>query len=175
MAELIVETGAGLATANSYCTLAEAEAYHASRPYNTAWSSVTGDAADATKEAALMWATRLIDMNFEWEGERAAAAQALSWPRCDAINWNDPFQSYFSPAELPSFLKPAIAELAMWVLASDRNAENAATGIDEMVLGPLEFKFNSRDQRPVIPVIVQQMLSMFGACVDSMDMQLERA
>jgi len=54
---LILETGAGLANANSYATVAESDAYHDGHLYATAWTGATS----GNKAAALVMATRLID------------------------------------------------------------------------------------------------------------------
>lgn len=73
---LIVETGAGLATAESYISEVDADTYHEKRG-NTAWDSVTD------KEAALRKATDYLMQNYRmsWKGVRMTATQALDWPR----------------------------------------------------------------------------------------------
>ena len=63
-------------SANSYVTLAEADAYFETVPSSTNWDDKTDDA----KNRALISATRWIDtLNFY--GDRCSADQALSWPR----------------------------------------------------------------------------------------------
>lgn len=74
---LVVTPGAS--DAESYASLAEADAYFSARGM-TAWA---GD--DATKEAALRRATSYLDNQYRdrWVGVRTGETQALAWPRVD--------------------------------------------------------------------------------------------
>lgn len=76
---LVAETGSGLSTATSYCTIAFADAYLTNYGAPAAWTSAT----NATKETALMAATRALDLRYggRWVGYRYSTAQALDWPR----------------------------------------------------------------------------------------------
>lgn len=79
---IVVETGAGLLTANSYVSVADADLYHATR-LNTGW---TGD-ADA-RQAALIRATAFIDGTYRsrFPGlTKRGRMQGLEWPRIDAL------------------------------------------------------------------------------------------
>ena len=75
MAVIIVENGSGLATANSYATTAQADAYHVDILHGSAWASA------ADPEAALIMATRLLDEKVAWKGVKKTKEQALRWPR----------------------------------------------------------------------------------------------
>lgn len=68
---------AGDAAADSYFTLAEADAYFAARG-NTAWTG-----SDLAKEAAARLGTQYLDNAYrdKWKGYRTEQAQALAWPR----------------------------------------------------------------------------------------------
>jgi hypothetical protein len=76
---LVVETGTASATATAYCSLAFANAYHASYGNPSAWSSATV----ATREAAIREATMALDLRYggRWVGYRYSTTQALDWPR----------------------------------------------------------------------------------------------
>lgn len=78
----VVETGAGLSNANSYASVAAANAYYTERG-NTSWGPLTTTA----KEAALIKATDYLEAVYRsaWKGYRVGAAQALSWPRTGVI------------------------------------------------------------------------------------------
>lgn len=80
----MIEATAGSETANSFVTLDEAEAYFAERLDVAAWTA----ADDATKERALVMATRMLE-RLRWHGARASAAQALGWPRAGAPGAED--------------------------------------------------------------------------------------
>jgi hypothetical protein len=102
---LVLDATVGGAAANSYSTRAEADSYHESRLYSTSWSGAT----DATKDAALVWATRLHDSSIEWKGAVRTHEQALRWPRYYAFSRDDELiQSDIVPEEV----KHATAELA---------------------------------------------------------------
>ena len=77
MATLVVETGAGLTTSNSYATQDTADTYHEMRLHVTDWTG----ASDDDKGAALMWSTRLLDEFIDWNGSIVVDGQALRWPR----------------------------------------------------------------------------------------------
>ena len=139
MAVEIDATPAG-AQANSYCTLAEAEAYHETRLHNTAWTA----ADDATKKKALIWATRLLDEQIEWEGFATHFdTQVLQWPRMALYypgydNVYDMLGRAIGEDEIPQRLKNAQAELALYLISADTTAAlqtdsfsfNAQTGDD---------------------------------------------
>jgi hypothetical protein len=74
----IVETGAGLSNAESYASVAQADAYHAKR-LNTTWASLDAP----TKEGLLIKATEYMVGQYRdnWKGQRTSATQALDWPR----------------------------------------------------------------------------------------------
>ena len=68
----------GDASANSYCSRAVADTYHEDRLHATTWAN----AADDTKDAALLMATRVIDQQFNWAGFRTyPGTQRLEWPQ----------------------------------------------------------------------------------------------
>jgi hypothetical protein len=75
---LVLETGAGLANANAYVTVATVETYFSLRGL-TEWADL-----DATeKESAIIRATFALDAKYDnsWSGIKGSATQALAWPR----------------------------------------------------------------------------------------------
>src|SRR5258708_19869675 len=74
---LIKEDGTGVANANSYVDANDGDAYHEGHLYVSAWTAAT----TANKEAALVFATRLIDAEFQFNCWRSNDEQALQWPR----------------------------------------------------------------------------------------------
>lgn len=75
---LVVETGSGSATANSYATVEDANEYVSLRRL-TGWGTLTTQA----REAALVAATDYLEEVYAslWQGQRVSQDQALSWPR----------------------------------------------------------------------------------------------
>ena len=86
-----VENGTGVTGANSYVSVAYADAYFTDRA-NGAW------AANENKEGCLISATDYIEKVFarRFIGEMANAAFSLSWPR----NGADPYASNVIPDRL---------------------------------------------------------------------------
>lgn len=77
-APAIVAT-AGASNANSYLTVAAADAIANGMIGTLSWSSATSD----NKARALITATNGLE-TLSWLGERSSDTQALSWPRTDA-------------------------------------------------------------------------------------------
>src|SRR5438128_1270421 len=99
-----VDATPGGPASNSFATVAEADAYHVARLHNPEWAA----ASNGDKEAALEWATRVLD-RLPWQGSRAGITQLLRWPRY-AVYDLDGF--YVSSLTIPAFLRDATAELA---------------------------------------------------------------
>ena len=83
-----------LAGFNSYASVVAADTYHAGRLHNQTWI----DAPTATKESALIWATRNFD-SLEWIGWLTDPAQNHQWPRTGVFR-NGHETSSASAAEL---------------------------------------------------------------------------
>lgn len=100
------EDGTGLANADSYVSVAEADAYADAR----GWADWTGSTAQ--KEHRLVTATAYIDATYRFRGVIATTTQALAWPRLD-----DARQSLTDPegrplTGVPKAVKSACIELA---------------------------------------------------------------
>ena len=151
----------GGSTSNSYATLVEADAYHDTRLHNTAWTS----ASDATKEAALIWATRTLDKNMCWNGQIASDTQALDWPRYGMVYKS----GYFVDSDIvPQEVKDAESELAFLLIEDDRTtAADPNCGVQEAKAGPLSVKFDKNDRESSLSssvmVLIQEFGDMYGA------------
>lgn len=75
---LTVEDGTGLADAESYASVADADSYHALRG-NTLWATMS----ETEKEAALRRATDYLVQAYRlrFKGTRVNGVQTLDWPR----------------------------------------------------------------------------------------------
>jgi hypothetical protein len=133
-----VEDGTGVVGANSYSSIAFADAYFADRD-NEVWAAIP---SDDLKEGYLIRATDYIENFFgrRFVGEMIATDQALSWPRKCA----DP---PYPDDVIPLRLQKACAEYALRAidgpLAPDPTVD--ATGfsvvIKKKVVGPIEKDF----------------------------------
>lgn len=128
------------ASANSYVTLAGANAYFETVPESSTWTNKTDD----QKNRALISATRWID-SLNFYGDRCTETQALKWPRedykVDGIE--------LACTLIPEPIKTATYELAR-ALAQDTDAITGTTGTtgiyDEVELGDLRVKYNKTSQ-----------------------------
>src|ERR1043165_5224076 len=117
---LTVEDGSGLASADSYASLADANAYFTSHP-NTLWAG-----NDAMKEQALRLATQYLDANYgeRWRGCRYLSTQRLDWPR-DGVEVDG---VCIPRATLPPNLVEACFEAAVRYLAFGALAPDVTEG-----------------------------------------------
>lgn len=136
---MALDTTPGGPSADSYCDVAEADAYHAARGHNAEW-----EAADvAVKERHLKWATSLLDARFGWRGARAGAEQALAWPRRGVVLDGCPV----APDSIPRRVKSAVAEYAFRLLGEDWTAGLGPVTDEGVQVGPL--KTSPETHRPV--------------------------
>ena len=155
---LITEDGSIVAGAESYCSVSDADAYHAARN-NAAWAS----AATAYKEAALRAATAYLDTTYRWNGDRVSMAQALYWPRVSV--WVD---GYDVPSDkIPQSLVHACAELALRALTAPLFSDAESQYVEEVQVGPIKRKLSAPrrgDQRrfSVADALVRDLASGGG-------------
>ena len=154
---LIKETGAGLANANSYASVADGVAYHEGHLYATAWDN----AGAAAQAVALVMATRLIDACYQFGGLRAIATQALQWPREDCPNPDS--ADAFPSDEIPATLIEATCELARELIVKDLTAAPEGEGLSYLNVGTTQKGFNKSDTPQVITRVVQAMLGKLGS------------
>ena len=133
--DLVVETGTGSATANSYVTEVFCTTYFQNQGGNTAW-----DAADTmTRARALIQASNWIDLSYgdRFVGLRASSTQALEWPRSFAYD-----RQGEELASVPLALQRATAEMARRYLEDSTQffADTAAASNvvqDSVSVGPI--------------------------------------
>jgi hypothetical protein len=178
---LVKEDGTGKVDANSYADVADGDAYHDGHLYAAAWSGATND----DKEKALVFATRLIDSQFQFNGWRAHDEQALQWPRerCQDPDRGLPVTILLLPSGayvdsniVPKTVMDAACEMARELLIANRTASAPGEGIHSaytahMVSGGVSdisnTTYDKSDTRPMISKVAQAMLAKFGAPIKS--------
>jgi hypothetical protein len=120
---LTVEDGSGLANANSYLSVADADTYNTNHTNSTDW----GNASTAEKEQALRRATQYIDMMYgaRWKGIRVYETQALAWPRANVTDYDGYLIDH---DEMPQKLKDACAEAAERLITEEMMPDQSDTG-----------------------------------------------
>lgn len=152
---LVVEDGTGVATANSYVSVADADNFFLDRA-DTTWAA----ASEAAKEGALVRAAEFLDHSYEWKGVRTHQHQAMKWPRFGVLDEDGyPIPSH----EVPQAVISAQLQLALAALAGDLlptlTREAAIIRRTEKV-GSLEETVEYAESGPMSPVygIVDRLL-----------------
>ena len=170
---LIKETGAGLANANAYADVADGDAFHDGHLYATEWTGAT----TASKTAALVMATRLIDAEYQFSGVKTTDSQTLLWPR---YRCPDPdrdatlrvglllaSENCVPEDSVPKAVIQATCELARELLIADRTAAPAGEGLKYYNDAGKQTGYDKTDIRPVIPKLVQAMLAKYGSLISA--------
>ena len=161
---VVINADVGGLAPNSYLTLADAEAYFASRLHGARWSA----SSEPNKNIALVEATRLLDGAALWVGRKWDDEQSLEWPRSGVYDRNE---HWISHEVIPAQVKNATAELAMWLLSKHRAAETAepsSSGIQSLGVGSgaISITFNQQDRLELIPAtIINNLLQGLGYVV----------
>ena len=151
MATLVVEDGTGKTNSNAYCTLDEADLYHEMRLHVSDWTG----ASDDDKEAAIMWATSLLDTLVTWNGYKYDEDQALLWPRDGVL---DRAGYDIDVDEIPQFLKDATAEFARILIATDKTAETDTKGFKSIHVGSIQLSIDRYDRPGMLPKSVWNLV-----------------
>lgn len=156
---------AGAADANAYLTAAEFATYLTERPQVPA--SVTA-ASTASREAALIMATRMMDAYQCFTGAAATSTQALLWPRTGMLTKTG---FALDSSVIPQQLKDATAELAIAMLVSDILADSdvAVQGITSISAGPVSLSFKQDIEARGLPTIVTSLLPSSWKCENESD------
>lgn len=140
---LIVEDGTGKADAESFVTVAEADARLAALGMTT-WDE---NMSEPEKEQALRRATQYMEQRWRlrWKGALYTGVQALSWPRSDVVA-----EGYLYPFDaIPTAVKNANIDLAFAAAKGELIETNPKPLVIRQKLGPLEREYDRGSlQRP---------------------------
>ena len=147
----------GAVNENSYCTVAEADAYHSARLFSSDWTLAVTD----NKTVSLIMATRLLDSMYEWASwPTAPATQSLQWPRVGLLARSK--LKFIESNVIPDELKNATAEFARQLLVADRTLDSdvETQGIQSISAGPVSLSFKSSVYPKVVPDAVYNLLPL---------------
>lgn len=158
---LVVETGAVVANANSYVTLAEANTYlEANIQVFDTWSALSTD----DKNALLIWATRYLDQRARWNGYKTDEDSALRWPRTGVY---DADNNAIGAHEIPTQLKQAVIEMARYLMVEDRAIERGTDGFTKIKVDVIELSIDANYRQSEIPnelrIFIQGLGSLWSA------------
>lgn len=138
---IVVEDGTGLTTAETYVSVADADAYHTAYG-NTGWTGT-----DAVKEIALRRAAQYIDARYAFRGQRITSNQALEWPR---VSYEPDGRTESWP---PTRLVHACCEAALRALSDTLQADVSADSIKREKVGEIEVEYGQKTGQTRYPVV----------------------
>lgn len=151
MPQIIVEDGTGIPEANSYVTLAEADAYLTNRLRTETWA----EAVEEDQIRALIQATQALDTLVPWRGHKTFSEQGLGWPR---LGVQSPDGPVIESDVVPNLVKHATIEMALELLRGDRLGDPEGAGISRLRVDVIDISFNSRDRPATLPLMVRSMV-----------------
>lgn len=157
-----LDTTVGGASANSYASLIEAQAYIDSHYVPSTVKSLWTAAGAPVQEEVLLRATQLLDRHVSWRGKIFGDVQSLSWPRACA---SDRYGRDIESSVIPAFLKEFQIETALWLLQqSGAVPEIGNAEFDSIRVGSLEIDFNQDGgaRRSLLPESVIAALAPMG-------------
>lgn len=159
---IIVEDGSGVANANSYISVTDADAYFGARLYSTAWTG----AVTATKNIALVQAARTLDNYIQWYGIKSDPDFTMQWPRVDIYERQivDGVETDIELVDMvPQCVIDAQCELAVWLLSNDVTSVTGTEGFRKLsVAGAISFEVDSSTKPMLIPALVFQLVGKYG-------------
>lgn len=143
---LIVETGQGVANAQSYVSAADCATYHAARG-----NSTFGAMTEAQQEQAIIRAMDFMALyGPKWKGARISDTQALDWPRYDVCIEGGGYRrsaTYAPTDKVPDAVVKAVCELAVRAGAGEL-IKDAEREVIEETIGPIKTKWASSSPAP---------------------------
>ena len=143
--------------ANSYLNLTDANTYFEFALGATDWSNAT----DATKQSALVTATRMADRK-DWQGDKTVTTQPLEWPRTGVV---DKDGESVSTTTLPQDFQDGICELALELITDPDVQTTTAASAKSMRADKTSVEFfspsNQRVSGAIFPGISQELLGQY--------------
>lgn len=134
MAEIVVEDGTGIVTANAYASAEEVDEINSYR-VGSQWNTLTDD---EMKENLIIWATNILDYRVKWNGKKTHETQGLAWPRTgtrrDGVCIDDNI--------VPKQVKEAVAILANHLIDGDPEAADTSSKITMIQADVVVLKFD---------------------------------
>jgi len=152
---MAIDTTIGSATANSYPTVLEADAYFLNRFHVSFWASLPNE----DKEKLLITATSLLDWYVKWAGLKVSDTQALAWPRTGVYT---ELGNEISSSVIPAQVKTAVFELIIASYEADRTSDSGLEGLSMLKLSSLQIQATDKYANPPRKVIPESVWKILG-------------
>lgn len=146
MTTVIADVGAP--NANSYVTVAEADAYFGDTFGKSLWEPLDED----VKSTLVITASRTLDQYIQWIGFKTESDQGMEWPRSGTT---------FADDVIPSRVKYAAYELAYY-LVENSGISFASQSVDSVKVGPITVDFTENSTDAGIPSFIENLLGDLG-------------
>lgn len=171
----------GGATANSYLTLATANALLEGHLHTDVW--FVHEATMLQREEALMWATSLLERLVQWSGTPATDTQALAWPQ---TGQTDRFGRPVATTVIPQDVQQATAWYALALLQEQYALAQGTppTSVKSRRMGDITITYQdlpaqsaqsqARSPQVAVPREVRMLLAPYGMVVGGITVPLLR-
>lgn len=151
-----VEDGTPVANANSYISVADADAFLANDPFVTDWAALSAD----VKGQYLIKARQILDARVTWKGARTYVEQLLAWPRSDVIDGDG---VEIEDDVIPLKVAQAQAQLAAYLKTNgDPDAANETQGFKKIKAGSVELEIDKDDRANSLPDAILALVADLG-------------
>lgn len=155
MADIVVEDGSGIVTANAYASVEEIDEINSYR-VGSAWNSLTDE---TQKENLIIWATNILDYRVKWFGRKTHETQGLAWPRTGV---RDREGYCIDDNIVPKEVKEAVAILANHLIDGDPEAADTSSKITMIQADVVILKFDPYAPSYKFPNGLDQILRNLG-------------
>jgi hypothetical protein len=153
---LTVENGTVVTGANSYVTLAYANAYfEVDAEFFDTWDALD----DEDKEIRLKWATRILDQKVVWKGRKTTDASPLRWPRT-GVQDRDGISVGINA--IPEQLKQVTCEMAKFVGTVNPTTSQGGDALKRVVVDVIELEYQDGAIQAEAPPLFNQLLTGLG-------------
>lgn len=148
-----VEDGSGVSGANSYVSVADADAYFADIGAPADWSGAT----TTEKEQALVKGTQYLEAHYRWSsGSIGSDDQGLGWPRSGA---EDRYGRSIDDDVVPEAVKQATCEAAVRTFTADLAGDQTQKVLSEEVSGAVAVTYDANSPQHTRYPLIDQLLT----------------
>ena len=155
---LIKEDGTGRSDANSYADIAQGDVFFSGHLYPDYWEA----ANEERRIRALVMATKVINAEWQFNGETAVEGQALQWPRAECPDPDGEAGAFVAEYIVPVPIVHATCQLALRLLQPDRTQDPPGEGIYSEWTEFTGKRYDARTRKPALPAWVQSYLLKYG-------------
>jgi len=129
---------------NSLVSVEDADTYLAPNIHASNWVALS----TSDKQKLLAFSTIFLNDRVIWEGTKTVPKSYLAWPRTGVVDRDN---ISVGVNEIPVQLKRAAAEMARFLVDTDRTIERSQDGLKGLIVDVIEIKFDDHYRLPTTP------------------------